>query len=163
MYNAERYNIFDMKKYNNKIISIPPTFFYICFLINIATLFIPNLKKIIIFPVNLSGILIIILGTYLIMSPYYLFKKYNTPEKFKKSSSVIKNGLYKYSRNPMYLGMVIFLLGLSVLIGNVVGFITPIFLFTILNFMFIPYEEERMEKEQGKEYLNYKNKVGRWL
>lgn len=152
-----------MKKYNNKVISIPPTYFYVCFLINIATLFIPNLKKIIIFPINLFGILIIILGTYLIMSPYYLFKKHSTPEKFEESSSVVKDGLYKYSRNPMYLGMALFLLGLSVLIGNLVGFVTPIFLFAILNFMFIPYEEERMERERGEKYLDYKNKIRRWL
>lgn len=152
-----------MRKNNNKIISIPPTYFYICFLINIVTLFIPNLEKVIIFPINLFGILIIVLGIYLIMSPHYLFKKHDTPEKFEKTSSVVRDGLYKYSRNPMYLGMVIFFLGLSVLIGNVVGFITPIFIFAIFNFMFIPYEEEKMKMEMGKEYLGYKNKVRRWL
>jgi protein-S-isoprenylcysteine O-methyltransferase Ste14 len=90
-------------------------------------------------------------------------KKYDTPEKFQKTTYLIKKGAYKYSRNPMYLGSIIFLFGLSFVLGNLISFISPIFFFAIINWMFIPYEEEKMKDEIGTEYLEYMKKVRRWI
>ena len=119
--------------------------------------------NLIIFPMNLFGIPLMLLGFFLIMNAYYLFKKHHTPEKFEKSTCVVKTGLYKRSRNPMYLGGLFFLMGLSILSGNIISFISPILFFIIINWMFIPYEEEKMGKEIGKEYVDYKKKVRRWI
>lgn len=146
-----------------KVISIPPTYFYICIVFNIATLFVPGIEQVIKFPINLLGTLIMILGVYMIGSTHYYLKRYNTAENFNKSTHVIENGLYKYSRNPMYLGALIFLTGLAVLIGTILGFVSPMFMFVVFNFMFIPYEEEKMKKELGEKYLIYKTRVRRWI
>ncbi len=63
----------------------------------------------------------------------------------------------------MYVGFVVFLVGSSILTGNILTLICPAFLFCVLNWMFIPYEEEKMENTFGGQYLAYKQKVRRWL
>ena len=149
-------------KITKRIVSIPPTYFYLCLGFNLLLIFLST-KKVITYPNNLFGIPFIILGVYLISASYFQFIKNETPEKYKKSTCVIKNGLFRFSRNPMYIGAIIFLIGLATLIGDLWGFMSPVLLFLILNFMFIPYEEEKMKKEQGSEYLEYKKRVRRWI
>ena len=103
------------------------------------------------------------IGIYFIVKSSYSLKKQNTPDNFRISTAVVETGLYKYSRNPMYLGALIFLIGLSVLFGNLISFISPVLFFIIINWMFIPYEEEKMEKEMGEEYVEYKKTARCWL
>jgi protein-S-isoprenylcysteine O-methyltransferase Ste14 len=152
-----------IEKSNRKIIWIPPTYFYLAIIIIMVTYFLLPQYNIIAYPYNLLGVILIILWWYFIISPYYLFRAKNTPEKFEKSTCVVTEWLYKYSRNPMYLWSIILLIWLALLSWNIISFISPIFLFLFLNFMFIPYEEEKWEKELWKQYLDYKKKVRRWL
>ena len=63
----------------------------------------------------------------------------------------------------MYVGFVVFLIGCSVLSGNILSALCPLIFFLILDRMFIPYEEEKMEAAFGEEYLEYKRSVRRWL
>jgi len=63
----------------------------------------------------------------------------------------------------MYLGGLIFHIGLSILIGNIISIINPILFFLIMDFICIPYEEEIMIKTFKDEYRSYKKKVRRWL
>lgn len=146
-----------------KIISIPPIYFYISIGISIPfRFFFPNLN-LISFPWNFIGLLLIAFGILFVIIPYKLFVKHNTPEKFLQSTCVVTVGLYKYSRNPMYFGGLLFLLGLAVVLQNLLSFISPLFFFLIINFMFIPFEEEKMKAECGDEYISYKNKVRKWI
>ena len=149
-----------MKK---KIISIPPTYFYILIIFNIVFYFIFKEFNMIKFPFNLSGVLLIIPGFYMVIKSYYIFKKNNTPERYLPVRCLVKESLYNYSRNPMYLGGVIRLIGITILISNTIAFILPFLFFMIMNFMFIPYEEQKMLEEVGEEYIEYKNKVSRWF
>jgi protein-S-isoprenylcysteine O-methyltransferase Ste14 len=71
--------------------------------------------------------------------------------------------MYRVSRNPMYLGMVVVLLGIAVLFGNISPFISiPIFVWLIQK-NFIRLEEAALEKTFGDEYREFKNVVRRWL
>lgn len=146
-----------------KIISIPPNYFYFCILLNVFLYFLFPQMSMIKYPYSLLGILLIVLGLYLIFKSWYLFKDKKTPESFSPSIYLVKEHLYKYSRNPMYLGGVLFLLGLVVLSRNVLAFLSPFIFFLFMNFMFIPYEEEKNEKTFGQDFLEYKKKVKRWL
>lgn len=76
---------------------------------------------------------------------------------------LITYGPYRFTRNPMYLGLVFVLTGLAFFFGTVPFILAPIALFLTLNNVFIPYEEKALEKEFEKEYLEYKNQVRRWL
>ena len=62
-----------------------------------------------------------------------------------------------------YVGFVVFLIGCSVLSGSILSVLSPLCFFVVLDRMIIPYEEEKMERTFGKEYLGYRRKVRRWL
>ncbi|MFC2137447.1 methyltransferase family protein [Bacteroidota bacterium] len=115
------------------------------------------------FPYNLLGLLFIPVGIYLVINPWYSFKNHNTPEDFSESTALVKDGLYKYSRNPMYLGGIFILIGLAITTCNLCALIAPFLFFIIMNYMFIPFEEEKMNNTFGDEYKIYKNKVRRWI
>ncbi len=145
------------------IISVPPNYFYFFILLTVPFRFlfpglnlIPNIW-------NLSGLLPIFLGLYLVWKPYKQFMEHNTPENFDTATCIVSDGLYKYSRNPMYIGGVVFLIGLAVLLQNIIGFITPVLFFLVMNYMFVSFEEEKMIRECGDDYSEYMKKVRRWI
>lgn len=82
---------------------------------------------------------------------------------FQEPSKLVKSGLFRVSRNPMYLGMVFVLLGSVFIARSLITFIIPfVFAFVITN-KFIIHEEKVMEEKFGEEYREYKKKVGRWI
>lgn len=146
-----------------RIISVPPNYFYFAILLAVPFRFLfPDLNLIAV-PWNLSGLIIMTLGLYLVWKPYKQFMDHNTPENFGTATCVVADGLYEYSRNPMYVGGVLFLIGLAVLMGNLLSFISPLLFILVMHFMFIPYEEEKMIQECGEDYTVYMKKVRRWI
>lgn len=139
-----------------------PLFYLIVFTILIITcvFLFPGLN---IIHFQLAGLPFLILGIYMIFNAYFSFKDNDTSVKFGKSYRLVKEGLYKYSRNPMYLGMIAILVGISLLSGNILSFVFPILFFLIMQYMFIPYEEEKLEAVFGKLYIDYKKEVRRWI
>ncbi len=115
-------------------------------------------------PYNKIGLVLLILGLSVTFYSFYLFKKNKTPiipgqmPKF-----MVAEGIYKFTRNPMYLGVTIALLGASIYIGNLISFLSPIIFFVIMNYYFVPFEEKLLEKIFKKQYVNYKRKVRRWI
>ncbi len=76
---------------------------------------------------------------------------------------LVTRGPYRFSRNPMYLGMVISLLGIAIVIGTFPMFIAAFAHFLVMNFVFIPFEEEKMQRQFPAEFLRYRAHVRRWL
>ena len=146
-----------------KIISIPPNYFYLCLILGIVLRLVFPEFKIMPSPYYISGLLLIAMGIYMVIDPWYLFKKHDTPESFEPTTALVTDGIYKYSRNPMYLGGVLFLTGLSVTLNNIISLITPLIFFLFMNYMFIPYEEDELAKTFGDKYIEYRKKVRRWI
>jgi len=92
-----------------------------------------------------------------------LFTQMETTFFLEEPSILIIEGNFKFSRNPMYMGSLLSIIGLSVLVGNSTAFISPILFFLGINFLCIPLEEKLLEKTFGKDYLIYKNNVRRWI
>lgn len=109
---------------------------------------------------------VIILGVIIDLLAMKEFRKHKTtltPLHPEKTTFIVTTGIFNYSRNPMYLGLVLILLGISVrvnLVGGIV--ILPLFVFYLSYFQIIP-EEKVLEIKFGDEYLNYKRRVRRWL
>ncbi|WP_424961541.1 methyltransferase family protein [Ekhidna sp.] len=80
-----------------------------------------------------------------------------------KASSLVTSGIYQYTRNPMYLGMALVLIGGLIRIGNPLSMSGVIFFIWYLDRYQIRPEEESLIKVFGKEYVSYCEKVGRWL
>ena len=146
-----------------KIRNIPPAYFFTGIIAVAVICFLLPQYEIIVFPYNLSGVLLILIGGFLNMNAEKLMKKYDTPHKFEKSTRVVQEGVFKFSRNPMYLGMTLILLGLAAMSQNIVTFVSPVAFFVLMNRIFIPYEEKKIHDELGEEFLRYKKKVRRWI
>lgn len=82
---------------------------------------------------------------------------------FKPASSLVTSGILGWTRNPMYLGMAIFYVGLAVILNSLACLILlPLVLMTVQK-QVIAREEAYLERAFGHEYVAYKNRVGRWL
>ena len=82
---------------------------------------------------------------------------------FSESTTLITDGFYKYTRNPMYVGMNSFLLGLLIILNIPINFTFLVIFFFIVRNLFVIKEEVQMEETFGEDYLTYKGKVRRWL
>jgi protein-S-isoprenylcysteine O-methyltransferase Ste14 len=93
-----------------------------------------------------------------------LFKKENTTVKpFLDPSALLSEGPFRFSRHPMYLGMVIALAGIAMVLGSLTAFLAPLAFFITMEIIFIPIEEKAMENIFGQKYLDYKKRVRQWL
>jgi protein-S-isoprenylcysteine O-methyltransferase Ste14 len=79
------------------------------------------------------------------------------------TSRIVTNGAYRYSQNPMYLGMLFMLTGASFLMGTIPSMLAPIGFFIIIERVFIPYEEEKLLSVFGDVYSKYQMVTRRWL
>ncbi len=81
----------------------------------------------------------------------------------KKNSALVETGPFRFTRNPMYLGILIATAGLSIVVGTAAAYLAPVAFFLFVNFISIPYEEEKMERQFGETYRSYKKRVRRWI
>ena len=72
---------------------------------------------------------------------------------FSESTTLITEGFYKYTRNPMYVGMNSFLLGLLIILNNPINFTFLVIFFFIVRNLFVVKEEVQMEETFGADYL----------
>jgi protein-S-isoprenylcysteine O-methyltransferase Ste14 len=111
-----------------------------------------------------TGLSIGIAGFFLMMWSWWLFKTQHLAVCLpQKTAHIIKAGPYRFSRNPMYLGMILMLLGLALYVGTLPFYLSAIGYFAILNFFFCPYEENKLANAFGKEYIRYRDRVRRWI
>ena len=112
------------------------------------------------------AILICLMGIGMDLVSVGLFTRSKTtvsPFSPNKTTSLVITGIYKYTRNPMYLGMVLILTGLAVWLGNWACFaVVPGFVVFITKLQIIPEEEMLLEKF-GEEYGEYMLRVRRWI
>ena len=147
---------------NNKI---PPPIVTLAFglMIYFSRNIFPDINNIIFYVLSLF---FIILGPFILISAVRSFKAEQTtinPLNINNASSLVISGVFKYSRNPMYLGMVFILLALSFRFNLVGGILfTSIFIMYITKFQIIP-EEAAMKSIFGEDFNKYKNKTRRWI
>jgi protein-S-isoprenylcysteine O-methyltransferase Ste14 len=115
-------------------------------------------------PYRYGGIVIAALGVALDAWALVLFLRARTGViPFSEATALVLRGPYRWTRNPMYLGMAAILLGFAIYLGSVTPFIViPAFMALIAE-RFIAPEEEMLEKAFGQPYLDYKARVRRWL
>ena len=80
-----------------------------------------------------------------------------------ESSFLVKKGIFRFSRNPMYTGMTIFLIGLGVILNNFYNIVVIIGFFLLIRNKFVMKEEELLKETFGEEYLSYIKEVRRWI
>ena len=82
---------------------------------------------------------------------------------FASPSVLVSRGLYRFSRNPMYLCLIIAYLGAALMIGSAWPLLTLLVPVAVLALTVIPFEEARMREIFGASYQDYYARVRRWL
>ena len=115
-------------------------------------------------PYTYAGLVLMVLAIALILWAAYLFHRARTGVvPFTPATFLVLGGPYKWTRNPMYLGMAGVLLGAGVFLGSITPFIVIPAFVALINERFIHAEEAMLEEAFGQSYLDYKKKVRRWL
>ena len=146
-----------------KKLLIPPVFVFLSLALIIVFYFVLPKLNFIPFPFNFIGLAIAFTGFVIMGKARDLFKKYKTTLDFETSVHLIDEGIFSKSRNPMYLGMFLLLLGISICFGNIISICIPFIFIILIAIIFIPVEEKMMGEIFGKKYQDYKSKTRIWI
>ncbi len=144
---------------------INPPLLYQSFIICMIVLFfaLPSTRYLS-FPYNLLGLPVFLWGASIAISTKKKFKLRGTSlSPSAKPNQLHIDGYFNLSRNPMYLGIAIGLLGLSFLMASYLNLLFPLLFVVILDRYYIPYEEDVLKNTFGIEFEDYKNKTRRWI
>jgi protein-S-isoprenylcysteine O-methyltransferase Ste14 len=116
------------------------------------------------FPFNFSGLLVVGSGMYLAYQSVRILRLHNTTvEPGGSPSSLVTQCPYSYSRNLIYLGLLLIILGTAITLSSLSAFISPVIFFLVVNTIIIPFEENRLQKNFGIDYEKYRGSVRRWI
>ncbi len=151
-----------MNHFNQKL--IPPVYFLMTLLFMTGFHYYFPVMQLITSPYTWFGSALIMLGIFSLFWSAMLFTRAGTPLKpFEETTNLVRGGLYKLTRNPMYLGMIMVLTGIAISLGSLVAFLfIPLFAWLIQS-LFIVQEERILEEKFGDEYRQFKRQVRRWL
>ena len=92
------------------------------------------------------------------------FDRAGTPIKpYEISEYLVTDGLFAYSRNPVYVGMILGLSGIVVVLGTLTpAFVVPVFAY-LIRVRYIALEERMLEERFGDAYRDYAKRVRRWI
>ena len=110
------------------------------------------------------SVLVLILGLACAIPSFKLFARYKTtisPLKPSDATALVTEGMYRYSRNPMYLGLLLLTIASTIWFGTWFGIIINILFIFLINFLQIIPEEEALLEIFGEEYEEYKKNVRR--
>ena len=115
---------------------------------------------------NSLSILVLIMGLACVLPSFRLFARYKTtisPLTPSDTAALVTEGMYRYSRSPMYLGLLLLTIASTIWFGTWLGIIINIVFIFLINFLQIIPEEEALLEIFGEEYEEYKKNVRRWI
>jgi protein-S-isoprenylcysteine O-methyltransferase Ste14 len=117
-----------------------------------------------IYAFNLIGILGLILSTFVFISGFNMFKSYDeNPLPSSTTDRIIKTGIFAYTRNPIYLSIIMFFLSMFLVFENVMYFLSAVGLTIWLHNYVIKSEENFLINKFPGEYDLYMKAVKRWI
>lgn len=93
----------------------------------------------------------------------FIFKGKGTPAPYHPPKELVANGLYKFTRNPIYVGVLFVLFGEILLFESFILLFYSCLIFLIFHIFVITFEEPYLKSNFGNSYENYCNSVPRWL
>ena len=85
------------------------------------------------------------------------------PHRPERARALVTSGVYAFTRNPMYLGLALLLLGWAMLLGDAAGFAGPPLFMWLIERVQIRAEERRLSERFGEDYATYVRHVNRWI
>lgn len=115
-------------------------------------------------PAQFIGALALIAGVLIAPFAFLRFRRAGTPFNVRKpATALVTDGPYRYSRNPGYVALTIFYLGIALLLNNVWVLLMAAPALVVMDLWVVRSEERHLEERFGKEYTSYKQIVRRWL
>ena len=155
-----------------KVVSYPPLIFLFSsnsgFLLATTNMYYLQLYKIPdffdLFRDSTLGLIFIITAIVIISSALKVFKlNSEDPNPTTKSTQIFCHGIYKYTRNPMYLGLILFQVGLGMILSMTHIIFFSIFTYLIYRYGVIEKEEVYLSEKFGQSYKKYMQKTRRWF
>jgi protein-S-isoprenylcysteine O-methyltransferase Ste14 len=110
------------------------------------------------------AILLLSVGAVLAVWAIAIFRNQRTPVyPTTTPTTLVTSGPFKFTRNPMYLGITSILIALVFLLGSLPMLVAPVLFLLVMNLYYLPFEEAKMEKLFGETYNDYRQRVRRWL
>jgi len=115
-------------------------------------------------PPKLAGVGLGLAGLSLSLIGRRQFRRRGTTiDTFAAPQTLVRDGLFRHSRNPIYLGLALLLLGIALSFGSVAPLLVWIGFCVLLDRYYIPLEERYLRECFGAEYEGYRQRVRRWL
>lgn len=110
------------------------------------------------------GVILTIAGFLLGIGAFIEFQKAQTTlDPHGSTSQLVTSGVYRFSRNPIYLGFLLIVIGLPLYFGLFWGIVmAPVFIF-LMNHLVIQHEEDYLQGKFGEAYAGYTSRVRRWF
>lgn len=123
-----------------------------------------NLPRVFNYPANLVGIFLILFGLILdALGVKAFFDSGGTPLPWKPPKKLVATGPFRHTRNPIYLSWLFMMSGVAIYTNLLALFIIMVLFMATVHFGIVLGEENNLEKRFGKQYLQYKMKVRRWI
>lgn len=143
---------------------IPPMWLLLAVLLMLTLHFLLPLATWLVDPWRQAGWAIVAIGLLVIIGSARRFQRAGTSVRpFQPATAVVATGAFRFSRNPMYLGMVVITLGVGLTLGTVSPMAMPPLLFLVLDRRFVRREEPFLRASLGTAYDDYCRRVRRWL
>ena len=115
-------------------------------------------------PLQMGGLIPLLPGIAVMVWGARTFTRADTPLiPFETSTVLVSSGPFRFTRNPMYLGMTLILCGSALLFGSLAPLLSVVLFFLIIRGQYVIPEENMMKELFGDEYLLYCSRVRRWL
>ena len=143
---------------------ISPVLASICLALMLLLHWLYPVRLLIHLPFNLAGVLLGGLGLTICFAAHRQFKKIGTTlYPFSRPEKLVTDGLFRYTRNPMYLGLTILLTGGWLFLGSLTPGVFVVAFLVIADRWYIPYEEQQLLAVFGAQYAAYQSTTPRWI
>lgn len=143
---------------------VPPVYMLFALLAMAGLHYAMPLVQVVEAPLSYLGLVPLLVGITIAATAARMFDRAGTPIRpFERSTTLVTVGPYRYTRNPMYVGLTLILVGVWLLLGSVSAAL-PIAIFVwIIQSRFIRGEERFLDEIFGEQYRGYKSRVRRWI
>ena len=143
---------------------LPPTYFLLALVLMTVLHFVVPVYRYWSLPLSLVGVVPLVFGAALNVTADNAFKKHDTTVKpFERSSALVTGFPFSLSRNPMYLGLTLMLVGVALLLGSISSLLPALVFPYSMRRVFIEEEERMLAAAFGAEWERYESAVRRWI
>jgi protein-S-isoprenylcysteine O-methyltransferase Ste14 len=143
---------------------VNPSWFNVFIPLSVASHYVVPIEILFQSSLRFLGIVLIVAGVALNQVASATLRSSQTPVDFRLTpAKLVVSGPFRFTRNPIYLGGLIVLIGVALSLGSLISFFFPVLLFLFLQFLYIPVEEKEMERIFGNQFSDYRRKVRRWV